>query len=231
MDTAKPNENMFNWGAAFVITPKVKLTTSIVQIALMDMARPALNMEPENMTNSLIPYNGKASPIGRALKLSSNNLKKIKWPSTLKKTKVHSTVKNWPTTGELVPDTGSTKEAKPKPVCIATAWPAIIKACEIKSVHKPKANPIKHSFIVTIMPYTVKGSVLGARLGIDGSIQTVIVRANRARVIIGKEFPETANIVAKKALIRHSGQTNWATAVRVIGSSTSINLQPVGLNQ
>ena len=58
------------------------------------------------------------------------------------------------------------------------------------------------------MPYTVKGSVLGARLGIDGSIQTVIVRANRARVIIGKEFPETANIVAKKALIRHSGQTN-----------------------
>ena len=24
-------------------------------------------------------------------------------------------------TGELVPDTGSTKEAKPKPVCIATA--------------------------------------------------------------------------------------------------------------
>ena len=94
--------------------------------------------------------------MGIVSKLNSKSRIKTKWPSTAKNTKVHSTVKNWPIIGALVPETGSTKEAKPKPVCIATAWPASTKHCAKYWVIKPIPAPITTCEIVVTMPKTEK---------------------------------------------------------------------------
>ena len=65
MLTAKPIENMFNWGAALVITPNVKLTTSIVQQELIAIANALMNMTLPKVKISFKPAGGrKAPPIG-----------------------------------------------------------------------------------------------------------------------------------------------------------------------
>ena len=55
IEIAKPKEKTFSCGAAFVITPSVKLTTSMVHTAVNAMARPAVNIEPKKNKNSFSP--------------------------------------------------------------------------------------------------------------------------------------------------------------------------------
>ena len=77
--------------------------------------------------------------------------------------------------------------------------------------------------MVVRIPGAENGAASAGRFGIDGRKQTVTAKDKRALVIIGKEFPEITSMVARKALILHSGHTICATAAKVIGSRKFIS--------
>src|SRR5471030_584141 len=212
--SGKPMEKMFSCGAARVITPNAMLTTSNAVIAGKTNTSAAPSTQPSLPASCQKLSTINPLPTGNVVKLSVRTSKTTRWPFIDRNNSVTSMVKNCPITATDTPLVGSTMDAKPMPIWIATICPATTNAWKNNCKEKPNTAPMMICSPISSSPLKSSG-LTGGMGGNAGVMTTVIASAKYARTRLGTRVVPKIGMTISKVPTRNSGNMNVATQVLI----------------
>ncbi|MNP06186.1 hypothetical protein D3C76_981590 [compost metagenome] len=123
-------------------------------------------------------------------------------------------VKNCPITATDTPLVGSTIEAKPMPIWIATICPATTKAWKNSCRENPRIAPTRICSAISSSPLR-SSAFTGGIGGRPGAMTTVMAKAKYRRMRLGTRAVPNTGMTISKAPTRNSGNMKVATQVLI----------------